>query len=314
MYEDIDLFDNTRGGYNLDNSSDDELNTMYKNVISARFGGKFISKLKENKQKNDDVKSVLSNEVKKDRRNIQPKSLSELLQHISNDIKVTKSGGISDEKTDMYLNSLFKENNDENDLDESSEIKDEYKPLTVNDNNPDGIFDMIDIPSSDISTDLISNNQPYTQSKLQNNDTEEVNELFKEKIKPKNRKKKGGYNKITVVDSSSKGLEYTKDIKREEVDKGEDKDYIKFVNEQKYGKIDEIGDPENIMFEYTKERTNNINKNKISEEDLTSITDDITNPKKSNITVRSKQTAIDMDKTINNIEQNSDNIDSLFKD
>ena len=212
MYEDIDLFDNTRGGYNLDNSSDDELNTMYKNVISVRFGGKFISKLKENKQKNDDVKSVLSNEVKKDRRNIQPKSLSELLQHISNDIKVTKSGGISDEKTDMYLNSLFKENNDENDLDESSEIKDEYKPLTVNDNNPDGIFDMIDIPSSDISTDLISNNQPYTQSKLQNNDTEEVNELFKEKIKPKNRKKKGGYNKITVVDSSSKGLEYTKDI------------------------------------------------------------------------------------------------------
>ena len=68
------------------------------------------------------------------------------------------------------------------------------------------------------------------------------------------------------------------------------------------------------MFEYTKEQTNNINKNKISEEDLTSITDDITNPKKSNITVRSKQIAIDMDKTINNIEQNSDNIDSLFKD
>ena len=298
MYEDIDLFDNTRGDYNIDNSSDDELNTMYKNVISVRFGGKFVSKSKDYKQKNDNKENQNHDIETKHNKKSQPKSLSELLERISSDINIEKSGGkYNDQNIDKTI------------------------PKNIED-DPDSIFDVIDIPS-----ERFLNEDSYNINLINNieKDIENNPDLFKTKTKLNKTKKKGG-NNLTVVDSSPNGLEYTKDIKHEELPKEEDKDYIKFVNEQKYGSINEIGDPENTLFNYTSNKIDEENNNiddKLPDQSLTDIVDIADKPInniKSNISIRSKSTLIDTDKTLdkieqnNDIEQNDDNIDSLFKD
>jgi hypothetical protein len=290
MYEDIDLFDNTRGGYNIDNSSDNELNRLYKNVINARFGGKFISKTKETDKSKEDKKDDKNSDsdqddefLNKSNKKHRPKSLSELLERISSEVKIEKGGG-------------NETNNDHIQLHDDVE---KY---------PDSMFNMINIPSE--------NNDTKSLDKTQND--VDYNDLFTSSKHIKT-KKKGG-NGVKFVDASPRGLDYTKDVKTEYVDKGVDKDYIKFINEQKYGTIDKIGDPENVLFNYTKEPTEDIdslfnsNKDKLTESTLTSITDETINTFESNNSTSSKPTLLNSDKTLNNIEQNDDNIDSLFKD
>jgi len=271
------------GGIFNDN---DDLTKLYTKIIHNRFGGK--SSIDSSSDEED---NKTNHKVKQS----QPKSLSELLDRISSDTKVSKSNDnikinkrnlveditgrndLLDNTEIVDLNDLFKKQKNDKLSDETKEksideklddiiekepeIDDINKNILADEYNPDGIFNVIDIPDTTLNNSVIYDNnindsnmliqqtKPSKLNKLKNNIKNRVNTL-------------GGYEINKQVDSSPDSLEYTKDKQRNDIlkiDDDLDKEYIKFVNEQKHSNIETIGLPENTNFNYI--QSNNILKN-----------------------------------------------------